>query len=60
MNRKVTKYKVINVLIVDGGSQKCKLQPFHGGNSGSNPLGDAKQIKPAFCGLFYIFAILEG
>jgi len=42
MNVKVTKYKVINDLIVDGGSQKCKLQLFHGGNSGSNPLGDAK------------------
>jgi hypothetical protein len=35
----------IDVLPVRGRSRKSRIRPSHGGNRGSNPLGDAKKIK---------------
>jgi hypothetical protein len=35
-----------------------RTPPFHGGNRGSNPLGDAIPIKqPPLCGLFYWYGV---
>jgi hypothetical protein len=31
--------------VVHGGSQLSVLPPFHGGNRGSNPLGDANRFN---------------
>jgi hypothetical protein len=36
---KINMYREGNETMGDG--QRCKYMPFHGGNRGSNPLGDA-------------------